>query len=95
MCLYIIGKHWGSFLSHCISSSYTTQSAIDQDGNNDNDIEPLSIKIVSDNTGKLVDTHQIHHYYHRADTLSHTSFFDFCRYVEIERKTQRSHVKNT
>ena len=85
-----------SFL-RSISSSYTTQSAIDQDENNENDMEPLSIKIVSDNTGKLVDTHQIHHYYYCADTLSHMSFFDFCWYVKLKEKPKdlmlKTHMK--
>jgi hypothetical protein len=65
------------------------------DENREEDSESLPTKIALDNEGNLLDTHQFHHYYHRAETFSHMSFYDFCRYVRIENRNRRSHVKNT
>ena len=31
MCLYIIGKHWGSFLSHCIRYCFVRQCIEDKE----------------------------------------------------------------
>ena len=43
----------------------------------EDNVEQLPMKILSDSAGKLVDTHQVHHYYHHADTLLNMSFYDF------------------
>jgi hypothetical protein len=61
----------------------------------DDDVEELPLKIVTDDSGELVDTHQVHHYWHRNDSLAHMSFYDFCRCIRIEKKSRTSHIKNT
>jgi len=61
----------------------------------DEEIEPASLKIQVDKDGKLVDSHQVHHYWYRADTLADLSFYDFCRCIRLERKSKSNRNKNT
>jgi hypothetical protein len=61
----------------------------------DDDIEPTSLCIELDNEGKLVDSHQIHHYWYRSDSLAHLSFYDFCRCIRLEPKSKSEWNKNT
>ena len=75
--------------------SVESQALTPESQDNGEDVEQLPLKIVTDDSGKLVDTHQIHHYWHRSDSLEHMSFYDFCRCIRIETKSRSSHIKNT
>ena len=46
----------------------------------DSDIEPMALRIQTDNEGKLIDVHQVHHYWYRGDTLLY-SFHLFRRQI--------------
>ena len=70
--------------NNTLFESKLSEIQIDSSNNPDSneDIEQMSIKIASDDMGKLVDTHQVHHYYHCADTLLTMSFYDFCQCIK-------------
>jgi hypothetical protein len=61
----------------------------------DEEIEPTSLRIEVDKEGKLVESHQIHHYWFRSDTLAHLTFYDFCRSIRLEPKSKSEQNKNT
>ena len=83
-----------SFVKSTLTSNITDNSIENRD-HDDEEVEQQFTKILTDNTGNLIDTNQVHHYWHCNDTLLDMSFYDFCRFVKIERKSQRSNVKNT
>jgi len=60
----------------------------------DEEIEPTPLKIQVDTVGRLVEAHQVHHYWYRADALSDMSFFEFCRCVRLEPKSKSNRLKN-
>ena len=65
------------------------------DGDNDDLIEHPRLKVSVNKDGKIIDTHQVHHYVYRADSLSHLCFFDFVHRIRIETKVKDKHTKNT
>jgi len=83
------------FVKSNLPSQNITRNVTEIEHDTEEDIEQLPSKIITDNHGELIDTNQIHHYWHRDDTLSHMCFYDFCRFVRIEKKSHRSNVKNT
>jgi hypothetical protein len=61
---------------------------VNDDDSPDDDIELTSLCIQLDNEGKLVDSHQIHHYWYRSDSLAQPSFYYFCRGIRLEPKSR-------
>ncbi|KAF5362237.1 hypothetical protein D9756_001995 [Leucocoprinus leucothites] len=60
------------------------------------DIEPdIGLQIKINTEGQLIDTTQIYHYWLREDTLSNMSFYNFCCFVRLEKKSRSAQVKNT
>ena len=72
-----------------------SKNSIENKDEDENEVEQHSTRILTDNNGNLIDTNQVHHYWHHNDTLSDMSFYDFCCFIKIEKKSQRSNVKNT
>jgi len=72
-----------------------TKNSIENKDDDEDKVEQHSTKILTDNNGNLIDTNQVHHYWHHSDTLLDMSFYDFCHFIKIEKKSQRSNVKNT
>jgi hypothetical protein len=60
----------------------------------DEEIEPTSLRIELDNKGKLIELHQIHHYWYHNDTLADMSFYDFCRCIRLEHKSKTPGEQN-
>ena len=71
------------------------QEAAECANDEDEEIEQPSLRIDVDEEGKLVNSHQIHDYWYRSDTLAHLSFYDFCRCVRLEPKSKSERNKNT
>ncbi|KAJ3516563.1 hypothetical protein NMY22_g14178 [Coprinellus aureogranulatus] len=69
----------------------TTHSATTND---EDEIQDLSIRIMTTPQGSLIEANQIDHYLHRSDDLSGMSFYDFCRCVKIHSK-KSSLTKNS
>lgn len=42
-----------------------------------------------------MEANQLHHYLYRGDTLSNMNFYDFCRCVRVQAKSQSKRNKNT
>lgn len=81
-----------------VSSHYQlngTQSHAGAAEQDESDAEFVPMKIVTDGKGQLVDTTQVHHYWFRAESLRDMTFYDFCRFVRIEKKSRSEKVKNT
>ena len=77
-------------LSH-VKSLYSPQTS-GQDTNNecdDEEHEPIFLKIAINNEGNLMTTNQFHDYYYRAHTLQSMNFYDFSRSVKLEKKVKK------
>lgn len=61
----------------------------------DAEAEPMPLKIQTNNKGELIETHQIHHYWYRDDSLKEMVFYDFCRFISLEEKSKSDCNKNT
>src|SRR6202790_3409619 len=77
-------------LSH-VKSKYLPQTSAETVANEseDEEHEPMSLKITINHEGNLMTTNQFHDYYYRAHTLQSMNFFDFARSVKLEKKTNR------
>ena len=73
----------------------STPDSHDSRDADEEDVEEIPLKIVTDDSGELINTHQVDHYWHRSDTLGHMTFYDFCRCIRIEKKSRSSKIKNT
>ncbi|KAG9310750.1 hypothetical protein JVU11DRAFT_9357 [Chiua virens] len=62
---------------------------------NGEDIEQPRLRISTNREGELVETNQLHHYLYRSDALSHMSFYEFGRCVELQPKSQSRRIKHT
>ena len=82
-------------LSFINANLQNPQSVTVESQEDEEDVEQLPLKIVTNESGELVDTHQVHHYWYRSESLEHMSFYDFCRCIRIEKKSRTCHVKNT
>lgn len=58
-------------------------------------VEEIQLRIATDRQGNLVETNQIHHYIHRADSLTDMCFFKFCRCICLQSKSRSANVANT
>ena len=69
------------------SNSSAIESDIHNDNdNNDDDIEQISINLSLDDEGNLITTNQFHDYYYRGTSLTNMNFFDFCHSIKREKK---------
>ena len=55
-----------SFIKGTLQSEVPLSESLESQ--DDEDVEQLPLKIVTDNNGELVDTHQVHHYWYRSET---------------------------
>jgi len=85
-----------------IQANGASSESCDQEGhdgigsdNSNGEIEHSQICVSTDKEGKLVEANQVHHYLHRADSLAHMCFYDFCRCVELHTKDRSKQTKNT
>ena len=81
-----------SFVKLILPSKNTTSLSTEPE-NVEEDVEQLPTKIITDNTGELVDTNQIHHYWHCGDTLSQMSFYDFSRFIKLRKNPKEAMLK--
>jgi hypothetical protein len=84
-----------SFTKKNLQPDISSSESLDCQNDVEEDIEQIPLKIVTNNSGQIIDTHQVHHYLHRSDSLVHMSFYNFCRCIRIEKKSLSSHIKNT
>ena len=70
-----------------------THEYMDSINDEDDEIESPPLRIELDHNGKLVESHQIHHYWYRSDTLADLSFYDFCRCFSLEPKKKVNKIK--
>ena len=69
------------------TTSPTTDNSDSETDGEDNDTEHPQVRLtITENSTKIVQTDQVHHYIYRADTLSHLCFYDFVRNIRIETK---------
>jgi len=59
------------------------------------EIEPLPLRIQKNSKGDLINTHQLQHYLYRDDSLAQMSFFDFCQCIRLELRSKSERNKNT
>ena len=55
----------------------------------DEEHEPMSLKITINHEGNLMMTNQFYNYYYQAHTLQSMSFFDFAQSVKLEKKVNK------
>jgi hypothetical protein len=60
----------------------------------DADAEGVQMRISTDKDRCLIEANQVQHYVLRGDSLKDMSYYDFCRCVRIERKSQSAKIKN-
>lgn len=64
------------------------------ESDSDEDIEPIPVRIVTDHNGALIEATQVHHYWFRSEELQDMSFYDFCCFVRLEKKTKYQKLAN-
>jgi len=52
----------------------------------DEEYEPITLRIAVDHDGNLMTTNQFHDYYYRGPSLQSMNFFDFARSVKLEKQ---------
>ena len=70
----------------------SSQSSV-EDQSEDEEFEPISLRIALDHEGHLMTSNQFHDYYYRGPTLQSMNFYDFSRSVKLEKKSNAP--KNT
>ena len=78
-----------SILVSNVKSIYVPQNSLYGSDNEseDEECEPISLRIAIDNEGRLMTSNQFHDYYYRALSLQSMNFFDFARSVKLEKKS--------
>lgn len=76
------------------SSSGSDQPITGSDEVDDDDVEPIPLRIAINRSGALIDTTQVQHYWLRNEALNSMTFYDFCRFTKIEKKSHNK-SKNT
>jgi hypothetical protein len=56
------------------------------DESEDEEYEPITLRIAVDHDGNLMTSNQFHDYYYRGPSLQSMNFFDFARSVKLEKK---------
>jgi hypothetical protein len=56
------------------------------DDSEDEDYEPMHLRVAVDHDGNLMTTNQFHNYYYRGSSLQSMNFFDFARSIKLEKK---------
>ncbi|PPQ75766.1 hypothetical protein CVT24_002642 [Panaeolus cyanescens] len=80
---------------NCNADSLDTTLSQSTETEDSNPIEPIPLRLQTDESGYLKDMHQVHHYLYRESTLSEMCFYDFCQRIRIEKKSKSGQLKNT
>jgi hypothetical protein len=95
----MLSAHLMAFVKETYNLETTTNAfhvSSDSDSNNPKgDAEHAPLRITTDPYGKLIDTTQAQDYWFRPTDLAMLSFYDFCHFVRVKRKSKSNQTKNS
>ena len=62
--------------------------------NDDEPVEPVSLRLTTDESGRILKHTQIDNYYYHDSSLSQVNFFDFVQFYRVERQRSLHYAQN-